>query len=75
MNYDQWKLASPSGPELVSPCCGSDYTDTFDEDRFEIYTCDCCKEEFDEPIVDYEYRARIEDDRADERMDDERLGL
>ena len=75
MNYDQWKLATPDGVELVSPCCGSDYTDTFDEDRFEIYTCDYCSEEFDEPVEDYEYMSRIQDERAEDRMDEERLGL
>jgi|TARA_R100000995_G_scaffold83352_1_gene59047 hypothetical protein len=70
MNYDDWKLSPPDGDELLSPCCGCTYTETD-----ESYECDSCKEEFDEPIVDYEYRARIEDDRAEAMMEDRRLGL
>ena len=70
MNYDDWKLSPPDGDELLSPCCGCTYTETD-----ESYECDSCKEEFDEPIVDYEYRARIADDRAEAMMEDRRLGL
>lgn len=63
--------------ELVSPCCGGDYSDHIDDEGYDIYICDNhnCKEEFSEPIEDYEYRQRRLDDIAEDRMDEERLGL
>ena len=77
MNYDNWKLASPDdyGCELLSPCCGSHYTDGFDEDSLEVYICDSCKEQFDEPIEDYEFKSRMRDSYLEDIMDDRRLGL
>ena len=54
--------------ELVSPCCGAEYSDDN-----EIFKCETCKDEFDEPEVDYEYselmKERIEEDKADEARD------
>ncbi len=63
--------------ELVSPCCGGDYSDHVDDEGYDIYICDNhnCKEAFNEPIEDYEYRQRRLDDIAEDRMDEERLGL
>lgn len=63
--------------ELVSPCCGGDYSDHVDDEGYSIYICDNhkCEEEFSEPIEDYEYRQRRLDDIAENRMDEERLGL
>ena len=57
MNYDDWKLASPDTEscELVSPCCGSEFTDYVDNENFGKYKCDYCGEDFDEPTEDYEY--------------------
>ena len=63
--------------ELVSPCCGAEYSDMQDEEGYDIYICDNhnCKEEFSEPIEDYEYKQRCLDDIAEDRMDEQRLGL
>ena len=71
MNYDQWKLSNPYddgyGYDMVSNCCGAQYDDL--EER-----CTKCKEHC-EGIEDYEYEARIRESIAEDRMDEERLGL
>ena len=60
--------------ELVSPCCGHEYSDHIDE----VYICDHpeCSETFSEPLEDYEYNERQRESYlemlADERRD---LGL
>ena len=59
--------------ELVSPCCGSEYSDYCDDDINEYYQCEQCKEYFHEPLEDYEYdnqiKEKIAEDRADELRD------
>ena len=62
--------------ELVSPCCGAEYSDKVDDEGYELYTCDHpkCGEEFDEPLEDYEYIARMRESHA-EMMADERRDL
>ena len=40
----------------VSSCCGADYEERGDYDRFNFYVCCKCEEEFEEPIMDYDYR-------------------
>jgi len=77
MNYDDWKLASPDTEscELVSPCCGSEFTDYVDNENFGKYKCDYCGEDFDEPTEDYEYADRIRENIAEDLADDKRLGL
>ena len=61
---------------LVSPCCGYDYSDKVNEEGYEVYVCDHpkCGEEFDEPLEDYEYEARVRESHA-EMMADERRDL
>ena len=63
--------------ELVSPCCGAEYSDTIDEEGYEIYICDNpkCKEEFYEPIEEYEFTARMREAYEEDRMEEKRLGL
>ena len=63
--------------ELVSPCCGYEYSDTIDEEGYEVYICDNpkCKEEFSEPIEKYEFIARMREAYEEDRMDERRLGL
>ena len=63
---------------LVSPCCGYDYSDYMDKEGHDVYKCDNnkCNEAFDEPIEDYEYDARMLEDRAEMEADERRdLGL
>lgn len=62
--------------ELVSPCCGHEYSDHINEEGYEVYICDHpkCGEEFDEPLEDYEYEARMRENHA-EMMADERRDL
>ena len=62
--------------ELVSPCCGHDYSDCTDPDLNEYYQCDNCKEYFDEPEVDYEYNDRMRENAAEWAEDERRdMGL
>jgi hypothetical protein len=51
--------------ELVSPCCGGDYSDHIDDEGYDFYKCDekNCNEIFREPIEDYEYRQQRIDER------------
>tara|TARA_R100000234_G_scaffold33125_1_gene19506 strand:+ start:1354 stop:1596 length:243 start_codon:yes stop_codon:yes gene_type:complete len=72
-NYDRWKTASPPENDDVSPCCGDDYTDEVDEEGFEVFTCDNCGDEFDEPIPQWEYDEQTRDYWAELRSDEERL--
>ena len=62
---------------LVSPCCGHDYSDTLDDEGYEVYICDNpkCNQEFSEPIEDYEFAARMREAYLEDKMDEERLGL
>jgi hypothetical protein len=63
--------------ELVSPCCGYEYSDTTDEEGYNIYICDNpkCKEEFSEPTEEYEFIARMREAYEEDRMEENRLGL
>ena len=62
--------------ELVSPCCGAEYSDHIDEDLNEYYQCDNCKELFYEPETDYEYDNQMKESIAEDREDEKRdLGL
>ena len=61
--------------ELVSPCCGAEYSDHTDPDLNEYYQCNHCQEHFDEPEVDYEYNDRVRESILEDRMDEEKLGL
>jgi len=76
MNYDDWKLASPPVNGDVSPCCGDpEYSETCNDDGYDMYVCSICEESFDEPIADYEYEERMREHYADMMMDERRLGL
>ncbi len=59
--------------ELVSPCCGHNYSDHIDPDLNEHYQCNHCEEYFEEPEKDYEYAERMHDSFLEDRMDEERL--
>ena len=71
MNYDKWKLSNPIddgyGYNMVSNCCGSLLDES--EER-----CNDCGEGC-VAIEDYEYEARICESIAEDRMDENRLGL
>ena len=41
----------------------------------EGYICELCDDFFEEPEKDYEYKARMLDSIAEDRMDEEKLGL
>ena len=78
MSYDNWKLMSPDdeGPYLVSPCCGATYTEKdFITEMGEKYYCDVCNHLFKYPEEDNEVAARRAEDAAEDRMDEERLGI
>tara|TARA_R110002012_G_scaffold37957_2_gene106092 strand:+ start:789 stop:986 length:198 start_codon:yes stop_codon:yes gene_type:complete len=62
---------------LVSPCCGAEYSDTTDEERYNIYICDNpkCKEEFSEPLEDYEFEEKMKEAYLEDKMEERRLGL
>ena len=63
----------PEGPGLISPCCGADYEEVIDEET--EYICEKCKESFDHPEEEYEYNERMKENAAEDRMDEERLGM
>ena len=60
--------------ENVSPCCGYEYSEVTFPCGCEMYQCDNpkCKEHFDEPMIDYEYRNQRLDDIAEARADEMR---
>ena len=81
--------------DLVSPCCGAEYTDNDDGPSYccdapilqglcnqckehaepaEGFICETCKNEFDEPELDYEYDERMLESKS-ELNDDERRDL
>ena len=39
------------------------------------YKCEKCHDIFEEPELDYEYDERMRENAAEDRMDEERLGL
>ena len=59
--------------ELVSPCCGAEYTDMVDSQGYEAHECSSCKDIFAEPTEDYEYKSRTYDSFLEDRMDEEKL--
>ena len=62
--------------ELVSPCCGHEYSDHVDPDLNEYYQCNHCKEFFGEPEVEYEYAERQRESEAEWKDDEKRdMGL
>ena len=61
--------------ELVSPCCGHNYSDHCDDDINEYFQCNHCEEYFEEPEKDYEYAERMHDSHLEARMDEKKLGL
>ena len=58
--------------ELVSPCCGAEYSDHCDDDINEYFQCEQCKEYFNDPIEDYEYNEQKKESIAEDRMDEAR---
>ena len=65
--YDSWKLASPDDdPNLVSPCCGEEYTELEFRTEEAMYECSECKELFEYPEQTYEYKQqRLESAQED----------
>ena len=62
--------------ELVSPCCGAEYSDHCDDDINEYFQCEQCKEYFNDPTEDYEYNEQKKESIAEDRMDEKRdMGL
>ena len=64
----------PDGPNLGSPCCGTDFEETVSINLC-CYKCEKCHDIFEEPELDYEYNERMRENAAEDRMDEERLGL
>jgi hypothetical protein len=65
--------------ELVSSCCGADYTDNQDEggsfccnSEIKNGLCSECKEFFESSIEDYEYKNQMLDAKAEDRSEAER---
>tara|TARA_R110000824_G_scaffold10344_1_gene45799 strand:- start:147 stop:356 length:210 start_codon:yes stop_codon:yes gene_type:complete len=56
----------------VSSCCGTDYEERGDYDRFNFYVCCKCNEEFEEPMNDYDYRDLEKMDRDEMEADEYR---
>ena len=54
----------------VSRCCGTDYDECGDEDRFNFYVCVSCNQEFDDPIMDYDYRDMAKSERKESHNED-----
>jgi len=62
--------------EMLSPCCGAEFTDGTDEEGYEVYECNDCKELFYNPIEDYEYGEQMKESIAEDRADEARdMGL
>jgi|TARA_R110000803_G_scaffold78943_1_gene144289 hypothetical protein len=61
--------------KYVSSCCGKDFQDLEDEDRFQFYKCDYCCEEFDEPMNDYDYDDLKKDEREEMEADEYRTKM
>ena len=66
----------------ISNCCGAAQIDDHDlctsckeHTDFLEYQCSECSDWFPEPDVDYEYEERMRESAAEDRMDEERLGL
>ena len=59
-------------PNLVSPCCGAEYTELEFRTEDHMYTCSDCKETFDYPEVDYEYKQQRLEDAQEAQMDADR---
>ena len=58
--------------ELVSPCCGTEYTDMVDSEGYEAHECSSCKDIFAEPTEDYEFDEMMKERIAEDRMDEAR---
>ena len=62
--------------EMLSPCCGTEYSDFITEESTTMYICDQCKDQFEEPIEDYEYSEQMKESIAEDRADEVRdMGL
>tara|TARA_R110002051_G_scaffold85502_1_gene150691 strand:+ start:160 stop:369 length:210 start_codon:yes stop_codon:yes gene_type:complete len=59
----------------VSRCCGADYEEQGNEDRFNFYVCTSCNEEFDEPIMNYDYNGLAKMDREEMENDEYRIKM
>ena len=48
-----------------------------DEEGYNIYICDNpkCKEEFSEPLEDYEFEEKMKEAYLEDKMEERRLGL
>ena len=66
-----------------SYCCGATIINERCSDREclenaepeEGFICEECEEFFEEPELDYEYEERMKESIAEDRMDEEKLGL
>lgn len=64
--YDNWKLATPDYTDIVSNCCGTEFTHDYDYDELICETCgEVCEE-----IWEDEYMQRVKLD-WDEMMRDD----
>ena len=57
----------------VSRCCGADYDECGDEDRFNFYVCVSCSQEFDNTIMNYDYNDIMKSERKEIENEDRRL--
>jgi len=63
--------------ELVSPCCGYEYSDFQDDEGYDVYLCENnkCQQTFTEPIEDYEFDEKMKEAYLEDKMEERRLGL
>jgi len=61
--YDSFKLASPDDDvNLVSPCCGKEYSELEFRTEEHMYKCSDCDETFEFPEQTHEFsQQRLED--------------
>ena len=64
--------------ELVSPCCGYEYTDNDDGPSYccgaeEGYVCENCLDIFEDPVSTHEYEEKQYEDYQENKMDQDRL--
>tara|TARA_R110000787_G_scaffold153516_3_gene267414 strand:- start:7969 stop:8208 length:240 start_codon:yes stop_codon:yes gene_type:complete len=71
--YDSWKLASPDDdPNLVSPCCGDEYTELEFRREDAMYKCSKCEDLFEYPEETHEFKQQRLEDAQEAKMDAER---
>jgi|TARA_R110001606_G_scaffold365323_1_gene520117 hypothetical protein len=58
--------------DLVSPCCGTEYTELTFRTEEHMYRCSNCDESFAIPEKDYEYDEAGKENKAEAQLDADR---